>query len=81
MPPIMGVMTALLMAFIIGIGIAVVEGTTLKNFMNEIQTIVEKIITNIIIPFLPLYIAGIFANMTYAGEIVKSCQYSQKYLE
>ena len=71
MPPIMGVMTALLMAFIIGIGIAVVEGTTLKNLMNEVQTIVEKIITNIIIPFLPLYIAGIFANMTYAGEIVK----------
>ena len=71
MPPIMGVMTALLIAFIIGIGIAVVEGTTLKNFMNEIQTIVEKIITNIIIPFLPLYIAGIFANMTYAGEIIK----------
>lgn len=54
MPSIMGVMTALLMAF-----------------MNEIQTIVEKIITNIVIPFLPLYVAGIFANMTYAGEIVK----------
>ena len=71
MPPIMGVMTALLMAFIIGIGIAIVEGTTLKNLMNEVQTIVEKIITNIIIPFLPLYIAGIFANMTYAGEIIK----------
>lgn len=71
MPPIMGVMTALLMAFTLGIGIAVVEGTTIKNFMNEVQTIVEKIITNIIIPFLPLYVAGIFANMTYAGEIVK----------
>lgn len=71
MPPIMGVMTALLMAFILGIGIAIVEGNTIKNFMNEIQTIVEGIITKIIIPFLPLYIAGIFANMTYAGEIVK----------
>lgn len=71
MPPIMGVMTALLMAFILGIGIAIVQGTTIKNFMNEIQTIVEKIITNIIIPFLPLYVAGIFANMTYAGEIAK----------
>ena len=71
MPPIMGVMTALLMAFTLGIGIAIVEGTTIKNFMNEVQTIVEKIITNIIIPFLPLYVAGIFANMTYAGEIVK----------
>ncbi|WP_300389540.1 dicarboxylate/amino acid:cation symporter [Fusobacterium sp.] len=71
MPPIMGVMTALLMAFILGIGIAIVEGNTIKNFMNEIQTIVESIITKIIIPFLPIYIAGIFANMTYAGEIVK----------
>lgn len=71
MPPIMGVMTALLMAFILGIGIAIVEGTTIKNFMNEIQIIVEKIITSIIIPFLPLYVAGIFANMTYVGEIVK----------
>ncbi|WP_291259427.1 dicarboxylate/amino acid:cation symporter [Fusobacterium sp.] len=71
MPPIMGVMTALLMAFILGIGIAIVEGNTIKNFMNEIQTIVEGIITKIIIPFLPIYIAGIFANMTYAGEIVK----------
>lgn len=71
MPPIMGVMTALLMAFILGIGIAIVEGTTIKNFMDEIQTIVEKIIKNIVIPFLPIYVAGIFANMTYAGEIVK----------
>ncbi len=71
MPPIMGVMTALLMAFTLGIGIAIVEGTTIKHFMDEVQTIVEKIITNIIIPFLPLYVAGIFANMTYAGEIVK----------
>lgn len=71
MPPVMGVMTALLMAFILGIGIAIVEGNTIKNFMNEVQTIVEKIIKNIVIPFLPLYVAGIFANMTYAGEIVK----------
>lgn len=71
MPPLMDVMTALLMAFILGIGIAIVEGNTIKNFMNEVQTIVEKIIKNIVIPFLPLYVAGIFANMTYAGEIVK----------
>lgn len=71
MPPLMDVMTALLMAFILGIAIAVVEGTAIKNLMNEVQTIVEKIITNIVIPFLPLYVAGVFANMTYAGEIVK----------
>ena len=69
MPPIMDVMTALLMAFILGIGIAMVKGHAIKDIMNEFQTVVEGIIKNIIIPFLPLHIAGIFANMTYAGQV------------
>lgn len=69
MPPVMGVMTALLMAFTLGIGIAIVKGTAIKNVMGEFQTIVEKIISNIIIPLLPYHIAGIFANMTYAGQV------------
>ena len=69
MPPIMDVMTALLMAFLLGIGIAVAKGTAIKDLMNEFQGIVEGLIRNIIIPFLPLHIAGIFANMTYAGEV------------
>ncbi|MEG0068531.1 dicarboxylate/amino acid:cation symporter [Cetobacterium sp.] len=70
MPPIMDVMTALLMAFILGIGIAIVKGHAIKDVMGEFQTVVEGIIKNIIIPFLPLHIAGIFANMTYAGQVV-----------
>lgn len=70
MPPIMDVMTALLMAFLIGIGIAVVEGDAIKRVMGEFQVIVESLIKNIVIPFLPLHIAGIFANMTYAGQVV-----------
>ncbi|MGL4357425.1 dicarboxylate/amino acid:cation symporter [Cetobacterium sp.] len=70
MPPIMDVMTALLTAFILGTGIAIVKGHAIKDVMNEFQKIVEGIIKNIIIPFLPLHIAGIFANMTYAGQVV-----------
>ncbi|MGL4642035.1 MAG: dicarboxylate/amino acid:cation symporter [Cetobacterium sp.] len=70
MPPIMDVMTALLTAFILGIGIAIAKGHAIKDVMNEFQKIVEGIIRNIIIPFLPLHIAGIFANMTYAGQVV-----------
>lgn len=69
MPPIMGVMTALLVAFIAGIGIATVKGTTLKNLASELQQIVEGIIKRIIIPLLPVHIAGIFANMTYGGQV------------
>ncbi|MEJ8553259.1 dicarboxylate/amino acid:cation symporter [Tepidibacter sp. Z1-5] len=69
MPPIMGVMTALLIAFTLGLGIAASEGDTIKKFMKEFQGIVESLISNIIIPLLPFHIAGIFANMTYAGQV------------
>lgn len=69
MPPIFGVMTALLIAFTLGLGIATVKGDTIKSFMREFQSIIEKLISNIIIPLLPLHILGIFANMTYAGQV------------
>ncbi|WXR61114.1 dicarboxylate/amino acid:cation symporter [Peptostreptococcaceae bacterium AGR-M142] len=69
MPPIMGVMTALLIAFTLGLGIAAIEGNTIKNFMKEFQGIVEKLISNIVIPLLPVHIFGIFANMTHAGQV------------
>ncbi len=68
-PPLMGVMTALVLAFTLGIGIAVVKSTTIKKFMNEFQDIISKMITGIIIPLLPLHIMGIFANMTFAGQV------------
>ncbi|MBP2026918.1 Na+/H+-dicarboxylate symporter [Acetoanaerobium pronyense] len=71
MPPVMGVMTALILAFTLGIGIAVVNSTTIKSFMNEFQSIITKLITGIIIPLLPIHIMGIFANMTFAGQVVQ----------
>ena len=70
MPPIFGVMTALLIAFTLGLGIAAVKGDTLKKLMHEFQEIIEKLINTIIIPLLPFHILGIFANMTHAGQVV-----------
>jgi len=69
MPPIMGVMTALLLAFTLGLGIAASEGNTIKKFMKEFQGIVEGLIKKMIIPMLPFHIAGIFANMAHAGQV------------
>ncbi|NLW22891.1 MAG: dicarboxylate/amino acid:cation symporter [Tissierellia bacterium] len=69
MPAIFGVMTALLIAFTLGLGIATIKGDTIKNFMKEFQSIIEKLISRIIIPLLPFHILGIFANMTYAGQV------------
>lgn len=69
--PIMGVMTALVTAFLLGLGIAVVNGKTLFNVVSEFQSIIEKVIEKIIIPLLPLYIVGIFSKMAYTGEVFK----------
>lgn len=70
-PPLMTVMTALILAFLLGLGIASIKGKTLHNASIEFQQIVEKTISVIIIPLLPIHIMGIFANMTYAGEVKK----------
>lgn len=69
MPPIMGVMSALLLAFVMGLGIAAVNGKGLKELFNELQEIITKLISNIIIPLLPIHVMGIFCNMTHAGTV------------
>lgn len=69
MDPIMGVMSALLTAFIIGIGVAAIKGDTLLKFMNDFRDIIQLLIEKVIIPLLPIHIFGIFANMTFAGQV------------
>lgn len=69
MPPIMGVMTALLLAFVLGLGMAAIKNNTLLHVMNDFRSIVEKLIEKVIIPLLPIHIFGIFANMTYGGQV------------
>ncbi|MFI8577917.1 dicarboxylate/amino acid:cation symporter [Rossellomorea aquimaris] len=69
MPPIMGVMTALLIAFTIGLGMAAIKGDALQKGMNEFRNIIELVIEKIIIPLLPVHILGIFANMTQGGQV------------
>lgn len=69
MPPLMGVMTALILAFTLGLGMSVISGDRLKLVMEDFKEIINKVITSIIIPLLPLYIFGIFLNMTNSGQV------------
>lgn len=69
MPPVFGVMTALILAFAIGVTLTVIEGDTLQRGFVEFREIVNKIITAVIIPLLPIYIFGIFLNMTAVGQV------------
>ncbi len=69
-PAMMGVMTALITAFLLGLGMAAIGSRHMLGFMKEFQEIIEKVIRSVIIPLLPIHIGGIFANMTFAGEVV-----------
>ena len=68
-PPLMDVMTALVVAFLLGLGIAYIKGDVLRRAATEFKEIISNFIEKIIIPLLPIYIYGIFLDMTAAGEV------------
>ena len=70
-PPLMDVMTALVMAFVFGLGLAYLKGDVLRHASFEVREIVEMTIRTVIIPLLPIYIFGIFYNMTASGEVFR----------
>lgn len=69
MPAAMGVMTALILSFCLGIGLSVIKGNALQAAFVDFREIITKIISGVIIPFLPLYIFGMFLNMTQSGQV------------
>lgn len=68
-PPLMDVMTSLVLAFVLGLGAASLKTDYLKNVARDFQQIIIKTISSVILPLLPLYIFGIFLNMTYTGQV------------
>ncbi|KZN45175.1 dicarboxylate/amino acid:cation symporter [Pseudoalteromonas luteoviolacea] len=69
-PPIMGVMTALATAFIFGIGISQLNLVQLKDVVDQGRDVIDALLAKVIIPALPFYIAGVFAEMAVAGTVV-----------
>ena len=68
MPAAVPVMTALLLSFVVGIGVAMIPRGVMRKGFIEFRAIITKLIERIIIPLLPLHIFGIFLNLTYTGE-------------
>ena len=71
LPPIMGVLSALILSFILGLGITALKTRAMLNLFEDFQVIVEKMLGYVIIPLLPVHIVGVFANMTLAGQVAK----------
>lgn len=70
-PAMVDVMSGLVFSFVMGLGIAYGNLSTTKHVFDEFKYVVDKVIAKGIIPFLPLYIFGVFLNMTYNGEAGK----------
>jgi len=70
--PIMEVTAAVVLAFLLGLCISSMRGKeigdTTYNFMNEFSKIINRVLNTAIIPLLPFYIMGTFANMTVSGQ-------------
>lgn len=69
LPPLMEVMTALILAFVMGLCLAATRNDVLMKAVHGFEEIMTMTIKNAIIPLLPIYIFGIFLNMTFVGEV------------
>lgn len=71
MPAFIDIMSALVLAFIVGIAITFFppERKYLRNILAEFRDVIAWVIGRIIVPLLPLYIFGIFLNMSATGEV------------
>ena len=70
--PIMGVMTALVTAFVLGIGMAYIKEKNMYKVTCDFKKIVELIVKNVIITGVPIYICGIFAKLSASGDIIRT---------
>lgn len=68
-PPVLDVMSALVLAFVIGLGLSSQEKSSLKFVVNDFQKIIMQLIKNVIVPLLPLFILGIFVSMSFNGKV------------
>ncbi|MGL4563521.1 MAG: dicarboxylate/amino acid:cation symporter [Brevinema sp.] len=68
-PPVFSIITALVLSFVLGIGISKLKNSHIKNNIEEFNQVIAAFLENFIIPLLPLYILGVFANMTHTGQV------------
>ena len=63
MPAPFAVMSALLLAFVIGVAMTAVPSRAMKQVLDELNGVILKVVTSFVIPLLPLYIFGTFLNL------------------
>ena len=70
-PQIMSVMSALAFSILIGLAATWIKAETVIRLLDEFQQIVLMIVSKIVIPILPVFIALTFWSLAYEGTITK----------
>ena len=70
MPAPFEIMTALILAFCIGLAMTAVKSDVLYTASRELESIVMKVVKTFIIPLLPIFIFGVFLSMGMNGHLV-----------
>jgi len=73
-PPVLNTMTAVVLAFVLGLFLSFTKAkekaSVLYRALGELSGCVDLLLSKTIIPFIPIYVMGTFANMAYSGEAV-----------
>ena len=69
-PPLMGITTALTMAFIFGLAMVALDAPHLKHTFDEIRNVVTLTIRKMFLPLLPFYILAVIADITASGKLM-----------
>ncbi|MDO5746369.1 MAG: dicarboxylate/amino acid:cation symporter [Actinomycetaceae bacterium] len=67
--PLFGVLVALVLAFVMGLGMVANDTAALKNVFMDFRKVIMWLIRVLIVPCLPIYIFGTFLDLTKSGEI------------
>ena len=70
-PQIMSVMSALFFSVMVGLAAAWNKSKVITSVLEEFQQIVLSIVTNFVIPVLPILIGTTFCTLAYEGTITK----------
>ena len=70
-PPVMNVMTALVLAALIGIATAWVKSEEFSRLLDIFQQMVLELVKKILLPVLPVFIFANFCILSYQGAVTK----------
>lgn len=69
--PIMSVMSALVFSVLVGLAATWTQARVITEILEEFQKIVLAVVTRVVIPILPVFIACTFCGLAYEGTITK----------